>query len=247
MSIGDTLAEARRRAGLTTSQVSEQTRIRETIVREIEHDDFSACGGDFYARGHIRSIARVTGTDPDPLIAEYDAAHAAPRALRAAEVFEPSAPIKLRERRGVNWSLAMIVALAIILGYVIFHVVTSGSPTRIHPAAALRPTAHPHPQGATSGSPTTGPVATGNELVIKLAVNAQPCWVQFNGRAGRYLFQTTLLPGARRTWVFTHPVFMQLGNPSAVVLTVNGQDRGSLGISPVTLHLRPAQQQSGSG
>ena len=61
MSIGDALAEARRQAGLTVTQVSQQTRIRESIIRAIEQGDFSPCGGDFYARGHIRSIARSWG------------------------------------------------------------------------------------------------------------------------------------------------------------------------------------------
>jgi Helix-turn-helix domain len=78
VNIGGALAEARNQAGLTIRQVSERTRIRETIIRGIESDDYSACGGDFYARGHIRAIARVVGTDPVPLIAEYDAAHAPP-------------------------------------------------------------------------------------------------------------------------------------------------------------------------
>ena len=70
MSIGDTLAEARRQAGLTITQVSDQTRIRESIIRSIEQGDFSTCGGDFYARGHIRSIAQVVGVDPVPLMEE---------------------------------------------------------------------------------------------------------------------------------------------------------------------------------
>jgi hypothetical protein len=73
MSIGETLAKARRDAGLTVTQVSQRTRIRETIIRRIEQDDYAPCGGDFYARGHVRSIARVVGTDPVPLIEEYDA------------------------------------------------------------------------------------------------------------------------------------------------------------------------------
>ena len=51
MSIGDALAQARSQAGLTITQVSQRTCIRETIIRGIERDDFSACGGDFYARG----------------------------------------------------------------------------------------------------------------------------------------------------------------------------------------------------
>ena len=68
MSIGEVLAAARRQAGLTNTQVSQRTRIRETIVRGIERDDFSACGADIYARGHIRSIAHTVGVDPEPLV-----------------------------------------------------------------------------------------------------------------------------------------------------------------------------------
>jgi transcriptional regulator with XRE-family HTH domain len=75
---GQALAAARREAGLTVAEVSQKTRIREAIIRGIERDDYSACGGDFYARGHIRAMARATGADPDPLIREYDAAHRGP-------------------------------------------------------------------------------------------------------------------------------------------------------------------------
>jgi helix-turn-helix protein len=74
VNIGGALAEARSGAGLTITEVSKRTRIREGIIRDIESNDYSACGGDFYARGHIRAIARVVGADPVPLIKEYDAA-----------------------------------------------------------------------------------------------------------------------------------------------------------------------------
>jgi transcriptional regulator with XRE-family HTH domain len=78
--IGGALAAARSEAGLTVDQVSERTRIRCAIIRAIEQDDYSPCGGDFYVRGHIRAIARVVGTDPAPLIEQYDAAHGLQRA-----------------------------------------------------------------------------------------------------------------------------------------------------------------------
>jgi cytoskeleton protein RodZ len=77
MSIGAELAAARRQAGLTVTEVSQRTRIRQAIVQGIERDDFSACGGDFYARGHIRAIGRVAGIDPEPLVREYDEAREA--------------------------------------------------------------------------------------------------------------------------------------------------------------------------
>lgn len=74
MSIGEDLAAARHQAALSVTQVNQQTCIRETIIRAIEHDDYAVCGGDFYARGHIRAIAHAVGADPGPLIAAYDAA-----------------------------------------------------------------------------------------------------------------------------------------------------------------------------
>ena len=125
MSIGDTLAEARRQAGLTMTQVSEQTRIRESIIRAIEQDDFSTCGGDFYARGHIRSIAAAVGTDPAPLISEYDAEHGPLGSMRAADVFEPSKPIKIRERRSPSMTLIVVVVLLAIIGYAAYRLVGS--------------------------------------------------------------------------------------------------------------------------
>jgi cytoskeletal protein RodZ len=250
VSIGDTIAEARRRAGLTVTQVSQQTRIRETIVRGIERGDFSACGGDFYARGHIKSIARAVGLDPDPLIAEYDQAHGSPRGIRAAEVFEPSTPIKLKERRrSLNWSLAMVLALAVIVGYVVYHEVSTHSHTG-RPTASQQPQHQPkhHPAAAHHSSPPSagGTAPAGRELVIKLVARTGSCWVEFTRRNGAYLTQFTLPPGTTKTWRFNHAVVMQLGNPGAVVLTVNGQNRGSPGRvgNPVTLSFRPSQQLS---
>jgi len=73
VSIGGALERARRAAGMTVAQVSHQTKIREAVIRGIERDDYAVCGAGFWARGHIRSIARAVGADPELLIQEYDA------------------------------------------------------------------------------------------------------------------------------------------------------------------------------
>src|SRR5580692_10013421 len=125
VSIGETLADARRQAGLTVAWVSQQTRIRESIIRDIEQDDFSACGGDFYARGHIRSIAGVVGTDPVPLITEYDTDHGPLGPMRAADVFEPTRPIKIRERRSPSLTMIVVLVLLAIIGYGAYRLVSS--------------------------------------------------------------------------------------------------------------------------
>ena len=115
MSIGETLTAARLAAGLTTADVAEKTRIRRTLVEAIEADDYRLCGGDIYARGHIGTIARTVGTDPAPLLADFDRSHPRDTAPRATEVFE-SETTKTRERRvGPNWSAAMAAALVVVV------------------------------------------------------------------------------------------------------------------------------------
>ena len=118
MRVGEALAEAREHAGLTVADVSQRTRIRETIINEIEDDDFSACGGDFYARGNIRSIAKAVGADPEPLICEYDAAHRAPGVLSAVSLDELLTPARTPGRRRLNWPVVLGLALIVALGFV---------------------------------------------------------------------------------------------------------------------------------
>ncbi len=72
MTVGETLTEARYQAGLSIDELSERTRIRGTVIRSIEQDDFDACGGDLYVRGYVRAIAGAVGIDAQPLIREYD-------------------------------------------------------------------------------------------------------------------------------------------------------------------------------
>ncbi len=72
MTVGESLTEARYQAGLSIDELSERTRIRDTVIRSIEQDDYEACGGDLYVRGYVRTIAGAVGIDAQPLIREYD-------------------------------------------------------------------------------------------------------------------------------------------------------------------------------
>jgi cytoskeletal protein RodZ len=242
VSVGDALAQARSQAGLTIAQVSQQTCIRETIIRGIERGDFSACGGDFYARGHIRSIARVVGLDPEELVREYDAIHGAPHAITAADVFEPSTPIRLKERRSANWSVVMVIVLAAVLGYGVFRLVDHGTSSPRPVAAGGGAHARASKSPAAGPSPTPA-AAHHRRLTIRLTA-VQDCWVQFTRPHGQLLFQVNVPSGSTRTWHFKHAVSMQIGNPGGIVLTVNGKNLGHPGAygQPVTLNFGPGQK-----
>ena len=223
MGIGETLAEGRRQAGLTITQVSQRTRIRESIIRGIEQGDFSACGGDFYARGHIRSIASAVGIDPVPLIKEYDTEHGPPGAISAADIFEPATPIKIRERRSPSLSMIVIVVLLGIIGFSAYRLVSShhhGHPTAAHGhgasnAAALRATPR--------ATPTVAQVAKPSGLTIQLTAT-QNCWVKLTRTSdGSQIYMNILMAGQSMSWTERQKVTLELGNPPGVQLTVNGK------------------------
>jgi cytoskeletal protein RodZ len=247
VSIGDTLAEARRQAGLTVTQVSQRTCIRETIIRGIERGDYSACGGDFYARGHIRSVARAVGTDPEPLIREYDQTQGAPRAISAADVFEPATPIKIRERPRPNWSVAMALALAAIVGFVVYHFVSSpaASPAASssgsqHAGTTTHKTAAKHRPKPASSSPA--PPTLANDVVIRLTAT-ENCWVMLTTASGKQIYEGIVYAGTSMHWTEKQSVSLMLGNPGGVSLTVNGKRPAAANTTqPVTLTLGPGQK-----
>ena len=118
--IGPELAAARVRVGLSVDQLAERTRIRPHVIESIEVDDFAPCGGDFYARGHLRTLARVLGRGPGA------AARAVRRPLRrrapinARRVFEAELATGMTgsmrgTRGGPNWALLVGVVLALVM------------------------------------------------------------------------------------------------------------------------------------
>jgi cytoskeletal protein RodZ len=157
VSIGQALAEARRQAGLTVTQVSDQTRIREMVITGIEGDDYSACGGDLYVRGYIRIIARAIGADPEPLIREYNAAQPGPLAITedqpgpqaitedqpgpqaiTEDAAEPGTPIGMRKWLRLNWWILVLVL--VWLGLAAYAILTALSLSRIHSASTRKVT-----------------------------------------------------------------------------------------------------------
>lgn len=224
MSIGDELAAARRQAGLTVTQVSQRTCIRETIVRGIERGDYSACGGDFYARGHIRNIARAVGLDPEDLIREYDATQAPPQPITAADVFQPFTPVKLRERRRPKWSVVLAVGVIAVAGVVGFRYFGS---RHSHPPPA-RQTASSDTHKAKKSTTVTTPVTHQRPRHVHVLVVAKPgsvTWVRLTSSGNYQIFQGDIGASAgvlSKQWTQKGPITMQFGNPGGATLYLNG-------------------------
>ena len=72
MTLGSAISKARKDAEFSLEELAQATNLRVTLLREIENGDFSHCGGDIYARGHVRSIAKNLKADEKEFLRLYD-------------------------------------------------------------------------------------------------------------------------------------------------------------------------------
>jgi hypothetical protein len=217
--IGPQFAGARERLGLSVDALAERTRIRPHVIEAIEGDDFSACGGDFYARGHLRTLARVLGVDVAPLLETYDEQYAdAPIDPRRVFEAELAGAGSIRATRGgPNWSVLVAAVMALVLCWSIARLVTDGS-GHVPDRAILSGSGGPNHATATAAKPVP---------VVLTATGGGVRVVVRNG-VGKVVFAGDLAYGQSHTLQASPPVRVQ-STDGSVKVVVAGQDRGRMG------------------
>jgi cytoskeletal protein RodZ len=233
-SIGRALHQARIEAGLTVDDVSSATRVRIAIVHAIEADDFAPCGGDVYARGHIRTLAKAVRLDPAPLLAQYDADHGGrPAPTPAAPLFEAE---RIRpERRGPNWTAAMVAAIVVVVGFVGFTAVKGGDDggTQTQVADGSKPatgkSSSPTPKNSKPADPKPEPsdsaiaAAPQDKVTVQVSADDGRSWISAKDHNGRLLFDGLLKQGESKTFQDSEKINLVLGDAGAIQLHVNGK------------------------
>lgn len=247
-SVGRTLQQARIAAKLTVDEVSATTRVRIPIVHAIEQDDFSRCGGDVYARGHIRTLARAVGLDPTELIDQFNEERSG-----AEDAVLPTGPVFEAERirsepRRPNWTAAMVAAIVAVIGFVTFTVasdkdgdtgpVADGAGTA-SPEAGVEKEPEPaaektsDPKQEPEPDPTESAVAAvpADKVTVKV-VSSGRTWLQIKDDTGKELFQGFLEDGDSETFTSDERIDLVTGNAGVIELYVNGKhipDVGAVG------------------
>jgi cytoskeletal protein RodZ len=234
VSVGDTLTRARESAGLTVEDLSAQTRIRAGLIRQIEGDDFSGCGGAVYARGHLRSLAKVIGLDAGELIAEFDRSHANEPvpALVPVPAVDPHEAARA-DGKQPNWAAAMAVALVVICVLAGISLIGNRGSNSHNTAGGSQPPASPTPTHTSSSPAPASPppdavsrVRT-DQAIALVRVTSDRTWMSVSTLSGRLLFQGLLGAGQQRIFKDAKGLRLTIGNAPAVDLVANGRDLGA--------------------
>lgn len=220
--IGPQLAAARERVGLTVDQLADRTRIRPHVIESIEVDDFAPCGGDFYARGHLRTLARVLGVEAGPLLATYDATYAdapvTPRAVFEAELATGHGGLRPM-RGGPNWSVLVAAVMGVVLIWSIARLVMAGSPAAPAPQISL--------DSGSSG--TTNPYGkTAAPIPVTLVAAGGGANVVVRDGSGAVVFTGDLAFGQSKSLKVSPPVRVQTSDGSLAV-SVKGSRPQAIG------------------
>jgi cytoskeleton protein RodZ len=168
-SIGERLAAARERAGVSQAVAAERLHLDPKVIEALEANRFEDLGAPVYVRGHLRRYAEFLGEPADALLTEYQGVRKTavpPDLTRIPQADRPSDPRKLL---GPAIAALLAVALGVAVWWVLQGTGRGSSsapvatpeplppaPTSIEPAPseAAPDTAPPAPElSATPGVP----------------------------------------------------------------------------------------------
>lgn len=239
LTLGAALRQAREAAGMTVEQVAADTRIRATLIRDLESDKLASSGGAVYARGHVKSIAATLKTDPAPLLALFDKVDdsvavdvplstAEPVSIGTSD-FALSKAASLRpERRGPRWGVALGGAAVVLVGLIAIGTLNGGGNGQ--PSALdTSPTPTVEPTQPTTQQ-TQAPDITASKLPVsgaqlRVRVIGGSSWISISS-ATATLFEGILGDGQFKDFRDATKLKVVIGNSPVVSLNCNGKDSG---------------------
>ena len=232
MSLGSLISQARKSAGLSIEDLSAATNIRTALLKEIESDYFANCGGETYARGHIRNIATKLGADPLIFIAAFEEEQMhADRSMKDLLV-ENSVMRQPEEVRKVSWKVLATISVASLFIVGLAQIIISNTSSIDIPApiTSTTPTTSPAPE-ITEPTPTEqASISTGSGVELIIAATRAKSWLFVSDATGRTLFSGQLSQGSTKTFTTDVSLNVKIGNAGGVDLTVNGKKVDSIGV-----------------
>jgi len=238
MTLGTTIRDAREASRISIAALSEATSIRIGLLTEMEANNFIHCGGDTYARGHLRNIAVLIGLDPQILIDLYNDQHAV-ESQRFQDSLVDNFQDSLvdnnvmqvpREKKSLSWKVPAVASVAILLVIAVVQIVmTNQSPS---------PVAAPKVSASASASAQVTPAATAVATPVTAATHGPVSLVIAAPRGNSYIDiivdgkeveKGSIFQGETKTYKGSAVISVYFSNPAGLDVTFNGKLLAPLG------------------
>jgi cytoskeletal protein RodZ len=238
MTLGSTIRDAREAARLSLESLSESTSIRIGLLTEMENNNFAHCGGDTYARGHLRTISKRIGLNPQILLDLYDEQHSTEKRAMQDLLVKNNIMQVPREKKTISWKVPALVSVTILFVIASVQIVTSNqdsSPTPA-PSVSASKSAEPTPAPTESSTPTPPPTQSPAPAVTSKSGPVELTLVASRGNSyidiivdGVKIEKGSMFQGETKTFKGKKVISIYLSNPAGLDLTHNGKQLAPLG------------------
>ena len=244
LTLGTLIRDARESAGYSVTKIAEITRIRESVIKDIEANDFTSCGGNAYARGHIRTIAKIIKLNPDMLIEKFaqatgDFDRPMIDLLEENKVVATRAPRAQLSYKTLGSVAAGVVALLIAVPAVI-SLFPSNKTSTVAPSSQVVA-----PSTTDQNSQVVATKTTGVSLVVT-GISGKS-WIGIQDASGAQVFSGSIKVGEAKSFSDNQLLQVTIGNAAAVSLNVNGENIGTPGGVGEVVHLSFGPGNSNNG
>ena len=236
MSLGALIAKSRTEARLSVDDLAKATNIPITLLRDMENDNFAKCGGETYARGHLRNIAAKLGIDERIFLDLFEVEVTAPIKPIRELLNENNVTMPYQEPKRISWKVLAVgsaTALVLFAGtQIIFSNTDNANEPEIIATTSAAPSNTASPE-TTRTSTVTGSAGVNVEIVASRANS----WLYATNEDGKVLFSGQVRKGLSKNFIQPQQVNLRVGNAGGVDILVNGKNVGSIGANGEVVNL----------
>jgi cytoskeletal protein RodZ len=247
MTTGSELRERRESAGLSIEQLASLTSIRMGLITEMENNKFVHCGGDTYARGHLKNIAMKLGLEPNHFVEMYNSEHSMDQRAIHDLLAENNVATIPREEKTLSWKIPALISVVVLLiigsvqivmsnqsSEVVAPVVKESAAPAPTESAAPAPTesAAPAPTESAAPAPTPAPTETiadgTGPVTLTLSAVRGNSFINIVVD-GKSVLKGSIFQGDEKSFKGKSSISLYLSNPAGVDVTHNGKLLAPLG------------------
>jgi cytoskeletal protein RodZ len=232
MTLGEFLQKAREDAGFSVDELAHIVNLRPGLIRSMESNDFLPCGGDTYARGHIRNISQIVGSNAKELLAIYDADHSVDSRSIHSQLVDNNAAAIRGENRKLSWKVLVGASLSVVvlIGIAQFAIsaIDSEPEATSMVVEKVEPTQTPIPSPTPTATSTAISSAATSELTLTIAATRGNSNIHVVTE-GVSVYKGPLFQGESKSFVGENSISIYLGNAGDLDLTLNGEKLAPLG------------------
>lgn len=237
-SLGGVIRSTRENSGYSYSDLEQSTKIPKYILKDIEQDKFDSAGGNTYARGHIRTLAKFLKADSEKWLSRFEEQNSEIDRSMSDLLIENNVTPAQPEKRNISYK-----TLGIAAGIVV--VLTIAVPALMSFTNSSDSSSSTNSNQ--SGAPSSAVATKTSEVVVTISGVSDKSWVGIQDAAGVQVFSGRIAIGQSQTFSNPQQLNVIIGNAGAVNLKVNGKDLGTPGAIGEVVRLSFSPNQSSQG